>query len=160
MAEFDISTACCFTGHRPDKLNLSESECKEKLKIYIEKAINDGFKTFISGMAKGIDVWAGEVVLELKKTYPDISLFLAYPFNGFNKGTTYKEKALIDYLKKSSSGKKVLQPSYSKSSFQKRNMWMVDNSSLVLAFYNGTPGGTLNTINYAKKQNTEVIIIK
>ena len=45
------------------------------------------------------------------------------------------------------------------SAYQKRNEWMVDHSSLVLAFYNGEPGGTANTIQYARKHGVDVYII-
>ena len=51
---------CCFTGHRPEKLEQSEDEIREWLTEQIENAIDDGYLTFISGMAMGVDIWAGE----------------------------------------------------------------------------------------------------
>ena len=59
---------CCFTGHRPEKLSLSENEVKHLLEKAIDNAIADGYVTFITGMAKGTDIWAAEIVLEKKKT--------------------------------------------------------------------------------------------
>ena len=41
-----------------------------------------------------------------------------------------------------------------------RNEWMVDHSGRVIAYYNGTPGGTRNTIEYAKRKNIEVILLQ
>ena len=35
------------------------------------------------------------------------------------------------------------------ASFQKRDEWMVDQSSRVIAVYDGVSGGTKNTIDYA-----------
>ena len=55
---------CCFTGHRPEKLSLSENEVKPLLEKAIDNAIADGYVTFITGMAKGTDIWAAEIVLE------------------------------------------------------------------------------------------------
>ncbi len=46
-------------------------------------------------------------------------------------------------------------PSYSRDCFQRRNEWMVDRSSRVIAVYNGEPGGTRNTIEYAKAKKVE-----
>lgn len=46
---------CCFTGHRPNKLNYSESEIKPLLEKAIDNAIADGYVTFITGMAEGVD---------------------------------------------------------------------------------------------------------
>lgn len=57
---------CCFTGHRPNKLNYSESEIKPLLEKAIDNAIADGYVTFITGMAKGTDIWAAEIVLQKK----------------------------------------------------------------------------------------------
>ena len=49
---------CCFTGHRPEKLKIAEDEVIKSLKKEIRTAIADGFQTFISGMARGVDLWA------------------------------------------------------------------------------------------------------
>ena len=46
---------CCFTGHRPEKLSVSEEDLKRELKKEIRLAIADGFNVFITGMAPGVD---------------------------------------------------------------------------------------------------------
>ena len=46
---------CCFTGHRPEKLKVDEKEVKALLERAIDEAIQDGFVTFITGMARGVD---------------------------------------------------------------------------------------------------------
>ena len=45
----------CFTGHRPHKLHQPESVVSAALEAKIREAIDDGFVTFISGMAWGVD---------------------------------------------------------------------------------------------------------
>ena len=57
---------CCFTGHRPEKLDKPEADVIEGLKKEIHTATADGFRTFISGMARGVDLWAAEIVLALR----------------------------------------------------------------------------------------------
>lgn len=42
---------------------------------------------------------------------------------------------------------------------KERNQYMINNSSLVIALFNGQWGGTKQTIEYAKSQGVEVIII-
>ncbi len=59
---------CCFTGHRPEKLTQSEFEVKVWLREQIEQAVAEGYTTFITGMAMGVDIWAGQIVVELKKS--------------------------------------------------------------------------------------------
>ena len=47
---------CCFTGHRPNKMELGENEIKPLLEKAIDKAIDEGYLTFITGMAMGTDI--------------------------------------------------------------------------------------------------------
>ena len=41
-----------------------------------------------------------------------------------------------------------------------RNRYMVNNSSLMIALFNGQAGGTKSTIDYAKQQGLEIVIIQ
>jgi len=52
---------CCFTGHRPGKLNIPENQLALLLETEIKKAIRNGFTTYITGMAKGTDLVAGKL---------------------------------------------------------------------------------------------------
>ena len=61
MSEQELrSHRCCFTGHRPEKLKRAETVIKKGLEEAILKAIHDGYTTFITGMARGVDIWAGQ----------------------------------------------------------------------------------------------------
>lgn len=75
---------CCFTGHRPQKLNRPESEIKRELELAIEDAIARGYSTFITGMAYGVDIWAGEIVVRLRESNPELHLIAALPFPDFS----------------------------------------------------------------------------
>lgn len=48
----------CFTGHRPEKLRQTEQEVCIRLEREIQSAVENGFHTFITGMARGVDLWA------------------------------------------------------------------------------------------------------
>lgn len=56
----------CFTGHRPEKLNQPEGIVVKSLTNAIHQAIADGKNVFISGVARGVDIWAAEIVLRLR----------------------------------------------------------------------------------------------
>ena len=79
---------CAFTGHRPKGLGYPESDgrctaLKEKLRSLIIRMIEEeGVTHFISGMAQGVDMYAAEIVLELKKQHPQITLECAIPYEG------------------------------------------------------------------------------
>lgn len=75
---------CCFTGHRPEKLSISEVEVKAELKKEIRLAIADGINVFITGMTPGVDIWAAEIILELReKENLPLKLIAASPHPGF-----------------------------------------------------------------------------
>ena len=74
---------CCFSGHRPEKLDEPEEEVKQWLEQQIDQAIADGYRTFISGCAMGVDIWAGQIVLQKKAQNPEIHLIAATPWPRF-----------------------------------------------------------------------------
>ena len=53
----------------------------------------------------------------------------------------------------------VLQINYTPDCMLRRNRYMVDRSSLLLACYDGRPGGTMSTILYAQRQECTVVLI-
>ena len=151
---------CCFTGHRPEKLVISESEVKAELEKEIRLAIADGFNVFITGMAPGVDIWAAEVVLELrgKEDHP-LKLIAASPHPGFeNRWSLDWQKRYAVIMSKADYIKDVCQ-CYSRGCYQIRNEWMVDHSARVIAVWNGRPSGTKNTVLYAKRKGVPVINI-
>lgn len=148
---------CCFTGHRPEKLNQPESIIIPALEREIRNAVQEGFVTFITGMARGTDIWAGEVVLKLKAEGHPLHLICATPFDGFERSWSEDWQRRYRAIMTSADLVKVISPSYSRACFQIRNEWMVDHSSRVLAVFNGERGGTQNTINYAASKGVKVI---
>lgn len=84
MMEMELRQhSCCFTGHRPQKLHSSETQVKTALETAIRQAIADGYATFITGMAYGVDIWAGQIVVRLREYKPTLRLIAAVPFPGF-----------------------------------------------------------------------------
>ena len=148
---------CCFTGHRPNKLNLTEKEVKKLLEKAIDEAIADGYVTFISGMAPGVDIWCAEIVLDRKKTNKDLRLICALPHPGFEKRRNETEKQIFKDILQKSDLVKLINDHYFPGCYQVRNTWMVDRSNLVIAVFNGQKGGTKNTIDYAK---TKAVAVK
>ena len=150
---------CCFTGHRPEKLNWSEAEIKKDLETAILQAINDGFVTFITGMARGVDIWAGEIILQLRKQNPNLHLIAPSPYKGFeSRWSADWQKRYKNILDQADLVRFVCK-GYSKACFQIRNEWMVNKSARVIAVYNGEAGGTRNTIEYAKRHEIAITYI-
>ena len=148
---------CCFTGHRPEKLGVSEARAKALLKSAIQQAISEGYVTFLSGMARGIDLWAAEIVIEEREKNDNIHLVCVSPFNGFEMRWSEQDKTTYYSIMEQADLVKYISQHYYKACFQVRNEWMVDRVSRVIAAYNGTKGGTKNTIEYANRNG---IIVK
>lgn len=146
---------CCFTGHRPEKLNRSEAEIKKAMEAAILQAINDGFVTFITGMARGVDIWAGEIVLQLRKQNPNLHLIAASPYEGFESRWSTDWQRRYNSILEQADLVRFVCKGYSKACFQIRNEWIVNKSARVIAVYNGEPGGTRNTIEYAERNKVE-----
>lgn len=155
-------TTCAFTGHREDKMNLTPEEWREIRKmIYdtIECVSADGIVDFVCGMAQGADLCFGECVLELKKTIPYVTLEAAIPYAGQSKSWSEQERARYDAILEGCNKVTVLQENYTRGCMMRRNEYMVDNANLLLAVYNGSSGGTRNTMLYAYRQGIRIIEI-
>ena len=149
----------CFTGHRPEKLHRAKPEIVKDLKKEILCAIDEGFNVFISGMARGVDIWAAEIVLQLRADGKDIRLICACPYKGFEENWNIywriKYRAVLkgaDYIKYVCAG-------YGRGCFQTRNEWMVDHAARVIAVFNGEKSGTANTVRYAAAKGVKTVFI-
>ena len=151
---------CCFTGHRPEKLNQPEHLVKISLENAIHNAIADGFTTYISGMARGVDVWASEIILRLRSEGYPIRLICASPYQGFEKNWSPDWQERYNAILREADLVRYISSGYCRACFQERNEWMVNHSARVIAAYNGRAGGTRNTIDYAHKVNVPVIFLQ
>ena len=151
---------CCFTGHRPEKLNTSEKEVKAALRKQIDQAVHDGFTVFITGMARGVDLWAAEIVLDLRKRNKEIRLICAIPHDGFEARWSPSWQELYRYVLAEADLTRVISKGYHTGVYQVRTEWMVNHSTRVIAVFNGQPSGTKNTIDYAYRQGVPVVLIE
>lgn len=71
-----------FTGHRPKDLAGNEEDVRQALDRLVFQSIQKGYRTFISGMALGVDMWAAECVIRFKEQHDDVKLIAAVPFPG------------------------------------------------------------------------------
>ena len=76
-----MRNTCAFTGHRPEKLPWRRGETDEGCKrlkraLYnqIVRYANAGVTDYLSGMAEGVDTWAAQSVLLLRRQSSSIRL--------------------------------------------------------------------------------------
>ena len=148
----------CFTGRRPEKLHYDEATVCNILRKAIDDAMANGFTTFISGMARGVDIWAAEIVLEKKRMNPEVRLICALPHPNFEKRWSFAWQKRYARVIAQADLVKEISLTFSMANYQRRNEWMVDHSTKVIAIYNGTAGGTKKTIDYAEHRGVKVDI--
>ena len=161
------SRSCCFTGHRPAKLpwgmNEGDPRC-EKLKLELAARLEGiyalGYRHFISGMALGCDMYFAEAVLALREVHTDVCLEAAVPFGDQPGKWDSAQRRRYNRLLDSADQVSVLQIAYSSDCMMQRNRYMVDHASLLLACFDGRPGGTMNTVLYAERRGVQVILLE
>ncbi len=158
--------SCCFTGHRPGKLpwrdNENDERCialKARLHMVLEKVATEGYTHFICGMAEGCDLYCAEAVLELKKTCPAITLEAAIPCPTQTDGWSAAQRERYARILEQCDLETLVQTSYTRDCMLRRNRYMVDHSSLLIALHDGLPGGTRYTIEYALRHGLGIVDI-
>ena len=160
----DKSKSCCFTGHRPGKLPWGYEErdprcadLKRRLYDAVEAAYEDGFRHFLCGMAQGCDQYFCECVLTLRRAHPEITLEAAIPCPGQADLWPAAQRARYARLVAACSFETLVSSSYTPYCMQRRDRYMVDHASLLIAVFDGASGGTRYTIDYAMRRGVPVL---
>jgi uncharacterized phage-like protein YoqJ len=160
---FDKNKTACFSGHRPEKLPAGGRESsranialKRLLYNEINASVDEGFRCFITGLSRGIDLWAGEIVLDLKAGNPAIKLATAEPYRGFTDNYKGRDKWLCESIYDEADARFYISESYNKQCMRARNYFMVDNSSKLIAVLSNLRSGTGQTVRYAEKSGIAV----
>ena len=164
MTDVYRSTTCCFTGHRAAKLPWGYDEnapaciaLKLALRDVLAAVYSAGYRHFICGMANGSDTYFGEAVIALRDEHPQVTLEAAVPFDGQDRTWPPAARKRYNRLALECDRITVLRPDYSPGCMMERNRYMVDRSHLLIAVYDGRPGGTKSTIDYAASEGLEIL---
>lgn len=163
---WDKAHTACFTGHRPEKLpdggdedSIVNRALKSMLLMEILEAAREGYTHFLSGMARGYDMWACEAVLEAKKSCPQIQLVCVIPFEGHHSRWSKKETDRLDRFLAQSDEVIVLEKEYSQDCFAKRNAFMVNHASLLIGVCGSPRSGAGQTVRYAKRRGLALRVL-
>ena len=159
------SKTICLTGHRPKSLPWGYDESKPnclKFKRAIKKifvdAIQYGIDTFLTGMAEGFDMIGAEILFELRKKH-NINVIAIVPCVGQEIKWSPTQKKRYKKILRLCDDIIILSQYYTPTCMAERNRFMIENSSICIACYNGKPSGTEHTIHLAKKMGNMIYII-
>lgn len=171
-----------FTGHRPNKIggydrnNPTREKIKNTVSLIINALADKNPKSalrFYCGGAIGFDTDAFDVAYHMKLTTEiPIEIVLAIPFKDQPiKWNKYDVEHYEDMIERADTcvyvdeEKRYMIDSvpvgrYNPIKMQKRNEYMVDHSNVIIACWDGTPGGTGNCVKYARAQNKTIWLIE
>ena len=142
-----------FTGHRPEKLpwgsDESDPRCaalKKQILEAVRTAAGEGYDAFLCGMARGCDLYFAEAVLSL-----GLRLEAYLPCPSQTRAWSESDRARQTELLLRCAAVYMVEQSYSPGCMLRRNQKMVDAADFLLTVYDGSPGGTGATVDYAKR---------
>lgn len=156
--------SCCFTGHRPGKLpwryNEEDARClllKRRIADAAEAAYDQGYRHFLCGMAMGCDLYFCECVLALREDHPDITVEAAIPCPTQADAWPAVQQERYQRLVEACDFETLVSAKYSSGCMQRRDRYMVDHASLLIAAFDGSAGGTRYTMEYAMRRGISVV---
>ena len=153
-----LGRSAAFSGHRHISPDRAPSLLKD-LGTTIARLYEEGVTTFYCGMAMGFDLMAAESVLNLRAFHPEVKLIAVIPFKGQDKFYTDEDKARYAQALASADEKVIMSKSYSRSSYLRRNIYMLNNASTLVAYLdpNQKFGGTAYTCSHAHEYGVSTI---
>ena len=116
-----------FTGRRT-----YSGEADEELSGVVYDLYERGFTRFLCGMSWGFDLAAARVVMECKERYPSVKLVAVEPFAEFRSMFSGEAAALYDQVL-AAADERVVVGENDKAAYMRRNDFLVDNASIVVA---------------------------
>ena len=156
--------SCSFTGHRQIAKE-EEYGIMLKLRATIQYLVSQGVKDFHAGGAVGFDTLAAIAVLQVKNEHDDVRLILDLPYEKqLSEKWSDKQKRQYKMVLENADVVNIHSKRYSdyeaaRQALLKRDRILVENSYYCVCYLRpGTDrGGTLYTVNYAKRGNTHII---
>ncbi len=134
------STTVAFTGHRS-----YHGEADEALRATIRRLYAEGYRTFLGGMAVGFDMAAAEAVVALREELRELSFVAVIPFVGQEMRFSAALRRRYEAVLAQADERITLSVGYFKGCYQVRNRYLIDHAAALVAWYNGSAGGTRQT---------------
>lgn len=154
---FELSATAAFTGHRNYR-----DQATAELDAAVAALCDRGISIFLSGMALGFDMAAAESVLRIRALRPDarIRLVAAVPFPEQADRFPEPERERYRRILAAADAIATVAPAYIPQCYAMRNAFLVDNASVIVAWYDGSKGGTHSTLQRARRLRREIINLR
>lgn len=155
--DFESRITAAFTGHRSYR-----GQATEALDGAVGGLCDRGYRIFLCGMALGFDMAAAESVLRIRTLRPRdrIRLVAVVPFPGQAARYPAAERVRYDRIIAAADDVVEIAPQYVGHCYALRNDFLVDNASAIVAWYDGSAGGTRYTIRRARRLRREILNLR
>ena len=116
-----------------------------------------GHRTYRGAAADALRRTVGEAVLELRERMPGVRLVAAVPFRGQEMRFSPADRERFRRVLAEADSVEVLAPAYHRGCYAVRNDFLVYNARVLVAWYDGSPGGTRYTVRRALGRGLEVV---
>jgi uncharacterized phage-like protein YoqJ len=111
-------------------------------------------------MALGFDMMAAEAVLRAKNNHPEIKLIAVLPFPQQSEKFSPSSKSRYQSILQQADNVVITSNEYTSAGvYHIRNKYLVEHCSVIVSYYNNTPGGTQKTIEMGRKIGLPIISI-
>lgn len=152
------------TGYKPHELGIFDTKhpgidyIKKAIRKRLVSYIEDGAEWMIISGQLGVELWAAEVVLELKEMYPSLKLAVLTPFlEQESKWQEEKQTYYRDLLAAADFVTSITKRTYEGAwQFKAKNAFLLDNSDGLLAVYDEENEGSPQYIVAEAKRRSEL----
>ena len=170
IAKLGRQRICCFTGHRPEGLpdmgdpsSPKMAALRDMTETYIRMLINSGHDVFITGMSRGFDLLAADLLTGIPDIAECTTLICAVPYGGqIHEMRTDAERELYRRAALSARYAVRMFGSYNKGCYMVRNRFMVNCSSVLIGYLarqDMMRSGSAQTYRMAQRAGLETVMI-
>ena len=123
----------------------------------LQEAYTLGCRTFLCGMAQGCDTYFAEAVLALRQEKPEITLVAMVPWQGQADGWKPDARLRYERLYAACDQVEILEPVYTAGCALRRNSAMVRRAQVLISVYDGSNGGTANTVRQGESLGLTIL---
>jgi len=167
IKDANIRTVCCFSEPSTksfqigfDENNAGSLRLKQVLMeqaVYLIEAM--GVTHIISGVDLCVGQFFAEIVLDLKRDYPEVTLECVIPCEDQAANWTIAQRDRYFSIVERCDKETLMQRHYSKDCIRKKKEYMVKQSNYVLEVWNGKSGGSGKLLSIARTLGKIMILI-
>lgn len=133
-----VARRCGFAGPDENDPMMDRDKVKPLLKKEIDRAIADGITTFVVGLSRGVDLWAGDIIADMKDENKSLKLIVVMPYKGYGDDYNLRWKQMFNYVCAFADYKKVLHSSFTGYEvYEEQVKYILNNCERMVVFYNG-----------------------